>query len=64
MTIAKDDLRKLADKALDAFWHVIAKHYPQATSGDLSPWCAISLQDAAEDAIEEWIDNNVPATNK
>jgi hypothetical protein len=63
MTIAKDDLRKLADEALDAFWHVIAKHHPQAETGDLCPWLTIKLQIAAENAIEAWIDSNVPATN-
>jgi hypothetical protein len=55
-------LRSAADEALDAFWEVIVQRYPQAETGDLSPWTTIQLQIAAENAIEEWIDNNVPAT--
>lgn len=55
-------LRSAADEALDAFWEVIVKRYPQANTGDLSPWATIKLQIAAENAIAEWIDNNVPAT--
>lgn len=49
----------LADEALDAFWQVIVRHYPEATTGDLSPDRTIRLQLAAEAAIEEWVDNNV-----
>ena len=61
MTLSKEDLRELTDEALDAFWEAIVKRYPQATSGDLSPWPTMKLQMAAEDAVTEWIDNNVPA---
>jgi len=60
LTQTKDEFRQLTDQALDAFWQVIAKRYPEATTGDLSPWCTIGLQDAAEDAVNEWLDNNVP----
>jgi hypothetical protein len=55
-------LRSSADEALEAFWRVIVQRYPQAVTGDLSPWATITLQTAAENAIAEWIDNNVPAT--
>ena len=64
MIISKDDLRELADKALDAFWQVIAEQYPQAETGDLCPWSTIKLQIAAENAIEAWIDGNVSAKNE
>jgi hypothetical protein len=55
-------LRSVTDEALDAFWQVIVQRYPQAESGDLSPWATITLSTAAENAIGEWINNNVPAT--
>jgi len=55
-------LRSVTDEALDAFWQVIVQRFPQAESGDLSPWATITLSTAAENAIGEWIDNNVPAT--
>jgi hypothetical protein len=53
----------LIDEALTAFWEVVVRHYPQAEIGDLSPWATIKLTLAAENAIEEWIDNNVPASD-
>jgi hypothetical protein len=59
MPQSNDDLRKLTDQALDAFWQAIDNRYPQATAGDLSPWSTIRLQIAAEEAVAEWIDNNV-----
>ena len=64
MTKSKTDIRELADQALDAFWQSIAKRHPEADTGDLSPWCTIRLQDAAEDAIQEWLDNNLPTTTR
>jgi hypothetical protein len=51
--------QQLANEALDAFWQVIVKHYPQATTGDLSPLATFRLDQAAEAAIKEWIANNV-----
>jgi hypothetical protein len=60
MTLSEGDLRKLTDQALDGFWEVIANRFPQATSGDLAPWPTIQLQIAAENAVQEWIGNNVP----
>ena len=54
----------LAQEALDAFWNVIARKFPKATSGDLSPLTTIRLVVAAETAIDEWISNNVPVGNR
>jgi hypothetical protein len=55
-------LKSVTDEALEAFWQVLVQRFPQAESGDLSPWATITLSTAAENAIGEWIDNNVPAT--
>jgi len=52
--------KDVTDEALDAFWDVIVKRYPQAVTGDLSPGATIALQMAAEDAAHEWIVSNVP----
>lgn len=61
----KQFLRSVAGEALEAFWQVIVQRYPQAETGDLSPWATITLQTAAENAIAEWVNNNVPqATTK
>jgi hypothetical protein len=46
-------------EASEAFWAVIVRHFPEARSGDLSPWRTINQIVANVDAIEEWIGNNV-----
>ena len=50
----------LTKEALNAFWMVIVRRYPQFVTGDLSPEATIGLQMAAESAVREWIMNNVP----
>jgi len=61
----KQLLRSVADEALEAFWQVIVQRYPQAETGDLSAWATMTLQTAAENAITEWVNNNIPkATRK
>ena len=62
MALSKQQLRSAADEALHAFWEVVVRHFPTAETGNLSPWSAIKLQMAAENAIEQWVDNNVPVT--
>jgi hypothetical protein len=49
---------KLVEQALDAFWQEVVEAYPLARTGDLSPLTTTRLQDAAEQAIQEWINNN------
>ena len=58
MTRPKEDVRELTDEAFEAFWNVITRHYPEAEAGDLSPLRTIRLQMAAEEAVQEWIENN------
>lgn len=60
MTKQKIDLRTLTQEAEDAFWQVVVQHYPEAKSGDLSPWTSFQLSQIAEQAIAEWIYANVP----
>lgn len=60
--MSQAELRSAADEALEAFWQVIVKRYPQAESGDLSPLTTVRLETAAEAAIEEWVWANVPTT--
>lgn len=59
----KKILESLAEEALDAFWDVVARRYPEAMTGDVSPLTTFQLSQAAERAIEEWVDNNVPTEN-
>jgi len=53
-----DELQSLAEEALEAFWDVVVKRYPNARTGDLSPIAAMRLLFAAETAIQEWVERN------
>ncbi len=53
-------VKRVADKALHVFWNLVADEFPQAMGGDLSPERSIALSEAAESAVAEWINNNVP----
>jgi hypothetical protein len=57
-------MQQLTNEALEAFWQVIVKHFPKASTGDLSSALRIRLQVAAEHAIKEWLDNNVSSENR
>lgn len=54
------DIETLLREAGDAFWQVVARRFPTATSGDLSPLATLAFHKAAEAAVKEWIRNNVP----
>lgn len=53
------EINALTDQAFDAFWEIIAKRFPEATTGDLSPWTSMRLDAVAREAVEEWIYANV-----
>lgn len=59
MTITIEELTR---SALDAFWDIIAKQFPHAKRGDLSPLATVQLGTAAEKAVGEWIENNTRPT--
>lgn len=52
-------VKSVAGDALGAFWQVIVERFPNADSGDLSPGATFALSMAAEDAVREWLANNV-----
>jgi len=54
----------IAEDAMLAFWAVVAKRFPDATSGDLSIERTVALTITAEAAIREWVQNNVPTAPK
>jgi hypothetical protein len=53
------NLQAAIEEAEIAFWDVIVKRFPQAQTGDLSPLATFQLSQAQEQAVKEWIDNNV-----
>ena len=64
MKISQAELRDITQEAELAFWEVLVKRFPQAQTGDLSIDRTIRLSIAAQDAVEEWIENNVPTVAK
>jgi hypothetical protein len=54
------ELKNLLCEAEVAFWQVIANRFPEAKTGDLSPSATVRLSQAQEEAVTEWIANNVP----
>jgi hypothetical protein len=61
--IAHDELlRSVTEKATDAFWNVVVEHFPEAETGDLSPLTTFRFDQAAENAVAEWVWANVPST--
>jgi hypothetical protein len=64
MEISEADLHTLAEEAQEAFWEVVASRYPEAKTGDLSIDRTIGLHLAAREAIEGWVEQNVPPVTK
>lgn len=54
----KVNIERLTQDAFDAFWEVIAKQFPEAKTGDLSPETSIRLSIVAEIAVREWFCSN------
>jgi len=52
-------IHNAVDEAKAAFWRVIEKRYPEATTGDLPHDVAIDLDTAMLEAVEEWVKVNV-----
>jgi hypothetical protein len=54
----KEDIHKVAQKADDAFWAVVADSYPEIKTGDLDPTTTGNLRLMMEEAIIIWLNTN------
>jgi hypothetical protein len=54
------NLEDLTRRALEVFWEVVCKAFPEAVTGDLSPGTTFIFEEAAEKAVKEWVQANVP----
>lgn len=54
------NLTDLLQRANEAFWEVIAKEFPEATTGDFPPDATFDWDLATEKAVRLWIWGNVP----
>jgi hypothetical protein len=64
MKISKAELHTLIEDAQVVFWEVLVKRYPEAKTGELSIDRTIRLHLAAREAVEEWVEQNVPPATK
>lgn len=59
-----DELKGRKEAAIiaadEAFWAKIVEAFPEATSGDFPPDAHIAWQTAMENAVEVWVNGNVP----
>ena len=56
---SRKDVEAVVEDALFDFWAAIAKSYPTAKTGDLSPDKSFALKRAATAAVKEWVEENV-----
>lgn len=56
----RQQIAKVTTEAEEAFWAVVAKGFPTARAGDMSPFTAMASRTAMQNAVREWVSNNVP----
>jgi len=54
----------VVDEAQEAFWAVIARQYPQCTSGDITPADTMLLIRAMTPVVKRWVEYNTPPAEK
>lgn len=59
----RPDIKDIAEEAELAFWAVVAKRFPSATSGDFPPEADMAFTQAARKAVVTWVRWNVPGKN-
>lgn len=57
--VTDERIRSAVRKGEDAFWAAVAEAFPEATSGDLDPGMAVTLEQTMERAIRAWVDYNI-----
>jgi len=53
-------MENVLEAAQIAFWEVIAKNYPEVTSGDFPPDAGFAFDKSCKDALEIWLECNHP----
>ena len=64
MKIKNTRLAKAAAEATDKFWAEFASHFPEITTGNLSPDACVDFDWAVTKATGAWIDSNPTNTIK
>lgn len=56
--VPQNRIRKVMEKAQDAFWAVVAKEFKEVKYGDMDPMQVGRVEDSMMDAINTWLENN------
>jgi hypothetical protein len=56
--LSDHDLKDIAELGLQAFWEAVKDNLVAATTGDLSPFLVVALEEAAFKAVKEWYNSN------
>jgi len=56
--VPQSRIRKVMEKAQDAFWKVVAKEFKEVKYGDMDPMQVLQVEDAMTNAINLWLENN------
>ena len=51
-------IRKVQQKAEDAFWKVVAKEFKEVKYGDMDPMQTLKMEQDMLDVINVWLENN------
>jgi hypothetical protein len=62
--ISDERITAAVEDGAEAFWAVIAKQFPEATSGDFPPDAEYALTKALEEAVRVWLDANVESDDE
>ena len=60
----EDRIKEAILDAEECIWESIVDNFPEAEGGDLSIGATIDLSMAIENAITEWVSNNVEVTDE
>jgi hypothetical protein len=62
--ISDERITEAVEDGVEAFWAVIAKQFPEVTSGDFPPDAEFALTKALEEAVRVWLDANVESDDE
>lgn len=55
---SEEELGIIIQEAQDAFFGVVAKHWPEVKTGDFPPDAQLTFDNACRGAIEIWLESN------
>ncbi len=58
----EERIEDATESASEVFWRVIAKHFPEITTGDASVDEVLAWENAAKTAVRKWYEGNKPKT--